>query len=149
MSETKRKDQKKLSHAIAFAAKWHAGQLDKYEDEPYILHPLRVMMEIQDQFPDDVDMQCAAVLHDVLEDTQAPSQRIFRDFGQQVYDLVIHLTRGMNEKYFDYIRRVKTCPKATAIKLEDIADNMNNRGEVPEGMAKRYVEAMYELEDAE
>ena len=53
-----------LGRAISIAATAHADQFDK-AGEPYILHPLRVMFAVQG-----FKAQTAAVLHDVLEDTE-------------------------------------------------------------------------------
>ena len=52
-----------LEEAIAIAARAHAGQVDKAR-QPYILHPLKVMLRLQA-----TDERIAAVLHDVVEDT--------------------------------------------------------------------------------
>ena len=52
-----------LERAIQIAATAHAGQADK-AGEPYILHPLRVMMTVTTP-----KERIAAVLHDVVEDT--------------------------------------------------------------------------------
>ena len=52
-----------LENAITLAVHQHAGQVDK-GGQPYILHPLRVMLQLQQP-----DQQIVAVLHDILEDT--------------------------------------------------------------------------------
>ena len=53
-----------INKAISIAAKAHDGQLDK-AGKPYIFHPLRVMLYAEG----DEKVKCAAVLHDVLEDS--------------------------------------------------------------------------------
>ena len=60
----------RLSRAIVFAANYHAGQKDK-GGEPYILHSLRVMMKMETE-----EEKVVAVLHDVLEDTEATEEEI-------------------------------------------------------------------------
>lgn len=52
-----------LERAIEMALHAHAGQVDK-AGEPYILHPLRLMLALNGMYP-----RMAAVLHDVVEDT--------------------------------------------------------------------------------
>lgn len=52
-----------LEKAIALAAKKHAGQIDK-AGQPYILHPLRLMLNV-----DTIEQKMVAVMHDLLEDT--------------------------------------------------------------------------------
>ena len=75
-----------LERAIALACRAHRGQrYPSPEAEPYILHPLRVMFAVQG-----FKAQTAAVLHDVLEDTevnvdqlrQADSRRCHRGRGR-------------------------------------------------------------------
>lgn len=52
-----------LEKAIGLAAKKHAGQVDK-AGQPYILHPLRLMLHL-----DTLEQKIVAVMHDLLEDT--------------------------------------------------------------------------------
>jgi (p)ppGpp synthase/HD superfamily hydrolase len=57
----------RVRHAYAVAARWHAGQWRKSRD-PYIVHPVAVA-EVAAEVGMDCTMVCAALLHDVLEDT--------------------------------------------------------------------------------
>lgn len=59
-----------LERAIDIAVKAHAGQLDK-AGEPYILHPLRVMLSCTSE-----DARIVGVLHDVVEDTEWTFQQL-------------------------------------------------------------------------
>ena len=52
-----------LERAIQVAVSAHAGQVDK-AGQPYILHPLRVMLHVSG-----LHERISAVLHDVVEDT--------------------------------------------------------------------------------
>lgn len=54
-----------LERAIEIAVSVHKGVLDK-GGNPYILHPLRVMMSLQT-----TDEKLVGVLHDVVEDAEA------------------------------------------------------------------------------
>ena len=54
-----------LASAIALAAKGHEQQVDK-GGHAYILHPLRMMMQLRTT---DEELMSIAVLHDVIEDT--------------------------------------------------------------------------------
>src|SRR5690348_14544993 len=96
----------RLSAAVALAAEEHAGQVDKL-GAPYILHPLHVLGVVAG---DPVDnpyereaLLCAAVLHDVLEDTEsdrrALDQRIYDEFGSRCHSALDHLTRWPDEDY--------------------------------------------------
>ena len=51
-----------------FARYAHRGQKRKYSDQDYITHPIEVASRVQDRFYD-MNMVAAALLHDVLEDT--------------------------------------------------------------------------------
>lgn len=109
-----------LSEAIRVALDAHEGHEDR-SGEPYILHPLRVMLAMKDE-----TMRTAAVLHDVVEDSNITlSELSQRGFPEEVVRLVGTLTRRELESYDDYISRVLLSSDACQIKLEDLKDNMN------------------------
>ena len=92
-----------LSDAIGIANSFHAGQRDK-NDEIYILHPLRVMFQM-----DAYEEKIVAVLHDVLEDTDCTIKYLQdRDFSEDILLALVTITRKADEKYMEYIERVKT-----------------------------------------
>ena len=138
-----------LEHAISLAAKAHAGQLDK-AGEPFILHPLRVMMNV----PAGPARQ-VAVLHDVVEDTTISlDQLLLLGFDGVVVEAVDYLTRRKGEEYFDFVRRSVSHPLARIVKRADIADNSKPErikfiGAGAESMLDRYRQAMEILEMAE
>lgn len=109
-----------LERAIQIAAKAHEGQKDK-AGQPYILHPLRVMLGTNSE----IERICA-VLHDVIEDTPITLQ-ILRDegFAPEVLNVLDLLTKRKGESYDDFINRILTNETACRVKLADIADNMN------------------------
>ena len=110
-----------LESAIATAAKAHEGQTDK-AGKPYILHPLRVMLNVKGGIPE----KCTAVLHDVIEDTDITSDTLLKlGFSKEVVDAVVLLTRSKDEDYMEYVKRLKANPIARAVKLADLADNMD------------------------
>ena len=65
-----------MEDAIAFAAKAHVAQRDK-AGEPYILHPLRVML---DPSLRTVEERITAVLHDVMEDCGVTEEELLCEF---------------------------------------------------------------------
>src|SRR5208337_5544088 len=79
-----------VTKAIAFAARAHAGQLDKC-GVPYILHPLAVMDAVKNHGR---LTQIIAVLHDVVEDTPVTLDEIRTEFGDEVADGVASVSRG-------------------------------------------------------
>ena len=76
-----------LSQAVGFAARAHAGQVRKGTDMPYIVHPMEAAA-ICAGITDDVEVIAAAVLHDVVEDTDATVAEVEELFGRRVARLV-------------------------------------------------------------
>lgn len=111
-----------LEDAIALAARAHRGQTDK-AGQPYILHPLRVMLGVDGELE-----RLAAVLHDVVEDcgvTLAELRRL--GYPEPVLAALDRLTRRSGESYEDFIARAAGDPIAMAVKLADLRDNMDLR----------------------
>lgn len=129
-----------LSRAIEVAVDAHWNQTDK-TGQPYILHPLRVMLA-QD---DDVS-RIVAVLHDVVEDcTSVGHGDILALFGASIHDAVHALTRQDGESYEDLILRAKANPIARRVKIADVKDNLRPGAEHLRG---RYEAALAVLEAA-
>ena len=77
-----------LERAIEIAAAAHAGQVDK-AGQPYILHPIRVMLRVTGSHA-----RMAAILHDVVEDTPVTiDQLVGEGFPAEVVAAVIALTK--------------------------------------------------------
>lgn len=76
-----------LGEATAFAAKAHAGQVRKGTTLPYIVHPMEAAA-ICASLTDDVEIIAAAVLHDVVEDTDATQAEVAELFGPRVAQIV-------------------------------------------------------------
>lgn len=106
-----------VEKAIEIATKAHAGQLDKC-GEPYIFHPLRVMMCLQGSI-----RRTIAVLHDVLEDTSVTKDDLSKEFPDYVVDAVDALTKRTGEAYSAYLSRIKENAYAIEVKIVDIKDN--------------------------
>lgn len=110
-----------INKAIEIASKAHDGQLDKAQN-PYIFHPLRVMLYTQGGEKE----QCVAVLHDVLEDTNLTAEYLLNEgFGEDIVTALKLLTRTPEDDYMEYIHRLKNNPIARAVKLADLRDNMD------------------------
>jgi len=84
-------DKEKLERAYQLALSAHGDQVRK-SGTPYISHPLAVAHIVADMKMD-VDSLCAALLHDVVEDTDYTSQDISEMFGEQVSLLVDGVTK--------------------------------------------------------
>jgi (p)ppGpp synthase/HD superfamily hydrolase len=130
-----------LKKVEEFAAKAHGNQKRKYSDEPYIVHPIRVM-ETCRKYNSDVTVLAAALLHDVLEDTDCTKEEMFSFLSSIFNDTqasriayyVDELTdvytkeayRNMNRrkrKKLEAERMEKTSPEAQTVKYADIIDN--------------------------
>lgn len=108
--------------ALEIAFKAHDGQFDK-TGQPYILHPLRVMLRAETTAE-----RIVALLHDVLEDCpEWTTERLSGLFPQHYVAAIQALTRRDQESYADFIARVKTDRLAANVKLMDIADNLDPR----------------------
>ena len=109
-----------LEQAISIASLAHAGQLDK-GGEPYILHPLRIMMKLKDR-----KHRIVAVLHDIIEDTDITDQDLWDyGLGHELVNHVLTLTRRKDENYDEYINRICYDELAMRVKLADLEDNMD------------------------
>lgn len=78
-----------LDHAIIFATKAHSGTTRKGTNVPYIVHPIEAAA-IVSAMTDDEEIIAAAVLHDVLEDTEATREDLLVRFGRRITDLVMN-----------------------------------------------------------
>lgn len=87
----------KVLRAIKFACIAHAKQKRKGNGVvvPYLVHPLQVTERLVQAHVDSPTILCAAVLHDVVEDTDFMLNDISKDFGDDVAGLVQELTNDM------------------------------------------------------
>ena len=112
-----------VEKAIALALEAHQGQLDK-SGSPYILHPLRLMLQMESETE-----MITALLHDVVEDSAWELDQL-REMGfpaevLEALALLTHDTAG--DPYDDYIQRIKQNPLARRVKLADLSHNMDIR----------------------
>jgi (p)ppGpp synthase/HD superfamily hydrolase len=77
--------------AVAFARDRHAGQIRDADHAPFVIHPLEAAAMVERSgYPDQV--VAAAVLHDVLEDTDTQRLELRERFGPEVAELVAVLS---------------------------------------------------------
>jgi GTP pyrophosphokinase len=91
LDDDKQYDMSKIISAYEFAAKAHEGQ-KRDSGEPYIIHPIAVSFILL-ELGMDTDTICAAMLHDVVEDTDATLEDLRKRFGQDVAMLVDGVTK--------------------------------------------------------
>lgn len=82
-----------LIKACVYAAEKHKYQRRKgFNQVPYVNHPLKVARILSQCGEYDENLLIAAILHDVVEDTDATREEIAQEFGYMVSDLVLEVT---------------------------------------------------------
>lgn len=142
----------KLGAAIALAAEQFIGKYDK-SGEPYILHCLAVMENVKKY--DDVELQIAAVLHDIAEDTKITiyDLKALYGFSNRLCKMISDVTfkKGCSEEEY-MIQILKVCESQDSIRLKmaDIEHNslvLRLKGITDKDMARmrKYHKAYYIL----
>ncbi|SFI78125.1 HD domain-containing protein [Phyllobacterium sp. CL33Tsu] len=135
-----------LEQAISIAASAHAGYRTE-NDEPYILHPLRVMLGLHDE-----DERIVAVLHDVVEKTGWTLDNLRNEgFSEQIIAAVDAVTRRHNEDYFDFVQRMRNNDLGRRVKIMDLKDNIakvrnDRRSSQAEEKLAKYEDALVRLQ---
>jgi (p)ppGpp synthase/HD superfamily hydrolase len=134
-----------LEKAIILATKAHEGQVDK-GGNPYILHPLAVMLRVKS-----IDEKIVAILHDVIEDTPITLDMLASErFEKEILIALDCLTRRKSETYEQFIERITSNQLATLVKLADLQENMDldripNPSEKDRSRLTRYKKAYQQL----
>ena len=112
-----------LERAIEIAHEAHRGQSDK-AGRPYIEHPLRVMAAGASE-----EEKIVGILHDVVEDSELTIDDLIAEgFAPNIIEALCCITKlSDSEPYDHFIARIKGNPLATAVKLNDLTDNMDIR----------------------
>ena len=135
--------------ALKLAYEAHHGQVDK-GGVPYIFHPIHLAEQMEDE-----TAVCAALLHDIVEDTSVTLERLAREFPREVVEAVRLLTREKGTDYFDYVRAIRQNPVARAVKRADLVHNADESrlagsgmpGEVQARRQEKYRRALEILEE--
>lgn len=113
-----------LGKVLVLATNAHAGQFDR-GGKPYILHPLKVMHYLKS---DDEELQCMALLHDVVEDTKTTWDDLTAiGCTERVINGVKALTKMPGESYDQYKQRVFANEDAMKVKMADLRHNTDIR----------------------
>lgn len=126
------KDQEEINTAYLYAKKGHQGQKRKSGEE-YITHPLHVAIYLA-ELNFDIETIKAALLHDLVEDTEITYQDIKKTFGKEVADLVDGVTKldkirynSREEAKADAIRKmVIAMSKDIRVLILKLADRLHN-----------------------
>jgi guanosine-3',5'-bis(diphosphate) 3'-pyrophosphohydrolase len=119
-----------VANAVAFAVRYHGDQR-RPTGAPYLEHLLEALeVLVRGARVTDPDVLCAAVLHDVVEDTPCTVADVRREFGDRVASLVEWVTipeTGGDKKAAKeaYLTGLRSAPAdAILVKLADRASNV-------------------------
>lgn len=119
-------------HAYLFGAEAHEGQT-RMTGEPYIYHPIAVARILAEMRMDEKTL-IAAILHDVIEDTETHKEQVASLFGQEVAEIVDGLTK-LNHIHFDnkleakaesFRKMILAMVKDIRVILIKLADRLHN-----------------------
>ncbi len=132
--------------AYLFGAEAHEGQ-NRLSGEPYIYHPVAVARILAGM---GMDHQClmAAILHDVIEDTETAKEQLEQEFGPEIAELVDGVSkltqikfRSRAEAQAENFRKMMLAMtkdiRVIMIKLADRLHNMRTLGVMAPGKARR------------
>ena len=106
--------------ALELAVEKHKNQTDK-AGNPYILHPLHVMENVNSK-----EGKIVAILHDIIEDTYVTEDYLLKiGLSKRIVDAVVALTRSEDIDYQEYIKNLSSNPLAKEVKLADLEHNMD------------------------
>src|SRR6266511_6489872 len=104
-----------FERAVLIAVEGHARQHDK-AGNPYLLHPLRVILSVQSE-----SERIVAVLHDIVEDTDWTFAALESEgFPKDVLAGIDAVTNRDDEDYFDFVRRAGANPIGRVVKRADL-----------------------------
>jgi GTP diphosphokinase / guanosine-3',5'-bis(diphosphate) 3'-diphosphatase len=130
-----------LRRAYVFSAYEHKGQV-RHSGEPYLVHPLEVADLLADMKLDVVAV-ASGLLHDIVEDTQTPIERIKELFGADVAHVVEGVTKlgaipfsSSEERQAENFRKMLLAMvddiRVILVKLADRLHNMRTLSHLPE-----------------
>lgn len=134
--------------AVTFASEQHRGQKRTEADGEvdYVVHPIRVAEHLRHLAGvEDIEILCASVLHDTIEDSGTRYDELAEVFGDRVARIVAELTNDSRlpkaARHEDMIRRLATASsEAKLIKLADRYDNLLSMTVADAGKRQRIIE---------
>jgi guanosine-3',5'-bis(diphosphate) 3'-pyrophosphohydrolase len=120
----------RLIHAVHFAADKHRDQRRKdHAATPYINHPVSLAHILTDEGGiDDIDILCAALLHDTIEDTDTTAEELIAHFGERITSIVLEVTDDITQHWT--VRKQTQIDHAPHLsyeaKLVKLADKISN-----------------------
>lgn len=129
---SRRVDTKLIMKAYNYAVEHH-GEQKRRSGEPYIIHPLNVAYILAGVGLDEATI-CAALLHDVVEDTDATDADLRKEFGDEIADMVAGVTKLETMQFTtveeqqveDYRKMFLAMGKDIRVIILKIADRLHN-----------------------
>ncbi|MDO4540073.1 MAG: bifunctional (p)ppGpp synthetase/guanosine-3',5'-bis(diphosphate) 3'-pyrophosphohydrolase [Syntrophomonadaceae bacterium] len=143
-----------IERAYITASNAHRGQT-RVSGEPYIIHPMAVALILTEIEMDGASV-CAALMHDVIEDTSIPYITIQLEFGEEIAGLVDGVTKldkidfqSREEAQAENLRKMFLAMardiRVIIIKLADRLHNMRTLAYQPESKQQRIAEETMEI----
>lgn len=154
LNSNHRKKVEIIERAYRFAKEAHKG-VRRRSGEPYILHPIAVAKIVISELGLGSTSICAALLHDVVEDTEYTKEDIEANFGTKIADIVEGLTKISGgifgdkaslqaENFRKLLLSMSTDIRVVLIKMADRLHNMRTLGSMrPEKQYKIAGETLY------
>lgn len=120
----------------------HEGQY-RMDGRPYFVHPMAVYVTVS-KYTEDESLQKAALLHDVIEDTEWTAVDMEPLFGRHVVELVLDLTndnaaiKSLGKPEYMAAKIKYLGDEALLIKLADRLDNVSDMHGTTEGFVRKY-----------
>ena len=110
-----------LERAILIAVTAHTGQKDR-GGNPYILHPLNVMMRVETE-----EEKIVGILHDLVEDTNWSFEMLREEgFSPTVIEALESVTKySENEDYDEFVQRSSNNKIGRRVKIADLQENLD------------------------
>lgn len=127
-------DTANLIAAVHFAADKHRDQRRKDKGAtPYINHPVSLAHILTDEGGiEDIDVLCAALLHDTIEDTDTTAEELLAHFGERIASIVLEVTDDTAQHFT--VRKQAQIDHAPHMsheaKLVKLADKISNLRDV-------------------
>lgn len=143
-----------IKKTYEFSKEQHKNQYRK-SGEPYIIHPLNVVLILTTIYADTPTLQ-AALLHDVLEDCDCTKEEMEEEFGSEVTKLVLGVTKlskihfsTENDYLIDYYKKIivglSEDVRVIIVKLADRLHNMRTLWALPEVKQKKISKESMEI----
>lgn len=129
---SKKVDSKQIMKAYNYAFEHH-GEQKRRSGEPYIIHPINVAYILAGVGLDEATI-CAALLHDVVEDTDVTDENLRKEFGEEIADMVAGVTKLGNMMFTsveeqqaeDYRKMFLAMGKDIRVIIIKLADRLHN-----------------------